>query len=122
MTSGFQVGVQAAPDAIAVVCGEDRRNRDACGLRSALALLSRVRVASGGDTGPAGAAPGILGRREADDFLLLVDGVPAGGVFKPKIATPDTHNVERIEVVRGAAPVVCGTTSFAGTIHVIPKA
>jgi hypothetical protein len=33
------------------------------------------------------ALPGLLGLREVDDFLLVVDGVPAGGAFVPLVAT-----------------------------------
>jgi outer membrane receptor protein involved in Fe transport len=111
--------VQEAPDSISVVSGDDLRDRGATDLRSALALMAGVSVYPGGDAGPAGATPSILGRIEADDFLLLVDGVPLGGAFIPAFATLDLHNVEKIEVIRASAPVFYGTTAFAGTIHVI---
>src|SRR5262249_59517212 len=54
-----------------------------------------------------------------DDLLLLVDGIPAGGAFIPQFEAISLNNVERIEVMRGAAPVYFGTTAFAGTINVI---
>jgi len=111
--------VQESPDSITVVSGEDLRARGATDLRSALALVGGVSVYPGGDLGPAGSTPSLLGRSEADDFLLLVDGVPVGGAFIPAFATLDLHNVERIEVLRASAPVFYGTTAFAGTIHVI---
>ena len=57
--------------------------------------------------------------REVDDLLLLIDGIPAGGAFVPQIEAISLNNVERIEVMRGAAPVYFGTTAFAGTINVI---
>ena len=111
--------VQESPDSITVVSGEDLRARGATDLRSALALVGGISVYPGGDLGPAGSTPSVLGRSEADDFLLLVDGVPVGGAFIPAFATLDLHNVERIEVLRASAPVFYGTTAFAGTIHVI---
>jgi iron complex outermembrane recepter protein len=111
--------VQESPDSITVVSGEDLRARGATDLRSALALVGGISVYSGGDSGPASSTPSVLGRTEADDFLLLVDGVPVGGAFIPAFATLDLHDVERIEVVRASAPVFYGTTAFAGTIHVI---
>jgi outer membrane receptor protein involved in Fe transport len=111
--------VQESPDSITVVSGDDLRARGATDLRSALALVGGVSVYSGGDLGPASSTPSILGRSEAYDFLLLVDGVPVGGAFIPAFATLDLHNVERIEVLRASAPVFYGTTAFAGTIHVI---
>src|SRR6185295_11804185 len=39
--------------------------------------------------------------------------------FIPQIEAISLNNVERIEVMRGAAPVYYGTTAFAGTINVI---
>ena len=118
-SSRSSLSVQEVPDSVTVVSGEELRDRGATDLRSALALVAGVSVYPGGDAGPAGATPSLLGRLEADDFLLLVDGVPVGGAFIPAFGTLDLHNVERIEVVRGSAPVFYGTTAFAGTIHVI---
>lgn len=115
----FAEPVQEVPNSIEVITAEDMRARGVSDLRTALALLGGVSVASGGDDGPAGAVPGLLGLREVDDFLLLVDGVPSGGAFIPQFATLDLSDVERIEVQRGPAPVLYGTTSFAGTINLI---
>ena len=111
--------VQESPDSITVVSGEELRARGATDLRSALALVGGVSVYPGGDLGPSGASPSVLGRSESADFLLLVDGIPQGGAFIPAFATLDLHDVERIEVLRASAPVIYGTTAFAGTIHVI---
>ncbi len=63
--------------------------------------------------------PALWGLREFDAFLLVVDGIPWGGAFTPALATLDIANVERIEVLKGAAPVSYGATSFVGVIHVI---
>ena len=63
--------------------------------------------------------PACSGVREVDDLLLLIDGIPAGGAFIPQVEAISLNNVERIEVMRGAAPVYFGTTAFAGTINVI---
>src|SRR5499426_3587538 len=115
----FGEPIQQVPGAINVVTGDEIRARGARDLRTALALLGGVSVAPGGDSGPAGAVPGLLGVREVDDLLLLIDGVPAGGAFVPQVEAISLNNVERIEVMRGAAPVYFGTTAFAGTINVI---
>src|SRR5215813_9562242 len=115
----FGEPIQEVPNAISVVTGDEIRARGATDLRSALALLGGVSVAPGGDAGPAGAVPSLLGVREVDDLLLLIDGVPAGGAFIPQVEAVSLNNVERIEVMRGAAPVYFGTTAFAGTINVI---
>lgn len=115
----FGEPVAEVPGSISVVTGDEIRARGATDLRTALALLGGVSVAPGGDAGPAGAVPGLLGVREVDDLLLLIDGIPAGGAFIPQIEAISLNNVERIEVMRGAAPVYYGTTAFAGTINVI---
>ena len=88
----------------------------------ALALAAGISVAPGGDNGPAGSVPEIWGLREFDAFLLVVDGVPWGGAFNPALPTLDLNDVERIEILRGAAPVIYGATSFVGVIHVIHRA
>jgi iron complex outermembrane receptor protein len=111
--------VSRTPAMITVVSGEDLRARGATDLRSALSLVAGVDIAPGGDGGPASAVPGLWGLREFDAFLLVVDGVPAGGAFNPALATLDLTDVERIEVLRGAAPVMYGATSFVGVIQVI---
>ncbi len=115
----FGEPVREVPGAISVVTGDELRARGATDLRTALALLGGVSVAPGGDAGPAGAVPGLLGVREVDDLLLLIDGIPAGGAFRPQVEAISLNNVERIELLRGAAPVYFGTTAFAGTINVI---
>src|SRR5262245_19551503 len=115
----FGEPVAEIPGSIAVITGDEIRARGATDLRTALALLGGVSVAPGGDAGPAAAVPGLLGIREVDDLLLLVDGIPAGGAFIPQVEAISRTNVEGIEVMRGAAPVYYGTTAFAGTINVI---
>jgi iron complex outermembrane recepter protein len=115
----FAEAVQEIPSSIEVIGADELHARGVNDLRTALSLLGGVLVAAGGDDGPASAVPGLLGLREIDDFLLLIDGVPAGGAFIPQFATLDLGNVERIEVQRGTAPVLYGTTAFAGTINVI---
>jgi iron complex outermembrane recepter protein len=111
--------VDRVPAAIAVISGEDLRARGARDLTQALQFVAGVEISQGGDNGPAGSVPAFMGLREFDAFLLVVDNVPYGGAFNPQLTTLDLNNVERIEVMRGAAPVTFGTTSFVGVIHVI---
>jgi iron complex outermembrane receptor protein len=114
--------VETVPASVTVISGEDLAARGAIDLPSALALAAGISVAPGGDIGPAGSVPEIWGLREFDAFLLVVDGVPWGGAFNPALPTLDLTNVERIEILRGAAPVLYGATSFVGVIHVIHRA
>jgi outer membrane receptor protein involved in Fe transport len=110
------------PQSMTIVDGKDLRDRGATDLRSALALVAGVDIAPGGDGGPASAVPEMWGFREFDAYLLVVDGVPWGGAFNPQLATLSLQDVERIEILRGAAPAMYGATSFIGVIHVIRTA
>jgi len=113
--------VEQVPASITVVSGEELRVHGATDLASALATVAGVSIAPGGDNGPAGSVPEFWGLREFDAFLLVVDGVPAGGAFNPALTTLDLTDVDRIEILRGAAPVMYGATSFVGVIHVIHR-
>ena len=107
------------PATLSVVSGEELRARDAQDLASALNLVSGVEAPAGGDAGPSSAVPAFWGLREFDAFLLVMDQVPWGGAFNPAITTLNLNDVERIEVLKGAAPVMYGATSFVGVVHVL---
>jgi iron complex outermembrane receptor protein len=107
---------------IEIITGSDLRARNVKTLAEALTLSTGVAIAPGGDAGPASAVPEFQGLREFDAFLLVVDGVPWGGAFNPAIGTLSLRDVERIEVLRGPAPVTYGATSFVGVIHVVHTA
>lgn len=109
------------PETLTVIDGAQLRLRGAKDLRSALALVSGVEAVPGGDAGPAGSVPALWGLREFDAFLLVVDGIPWGGAFIPSLTTLDLNDVDRIEVLRGPAPITYGSTSFVGVIHVIHR-
>ena len=109
------------PASITVITRQDLVRRGAYDLRSALALAAGIDIAPGGDGGPASSVPEFWGLREFDAFLLLIDGIPWGGAFNPALATLDLAGVDRIEVLRGAAPVMYGATSFVGVINVIHR-
>ena len=114
-------GTDALPASLTVLTRDDLLRRGARDLTSALAQITGVSIASGGDGGPASSVPEFWGLREFDAFLLTVDGVPWGGAFAPSLQTLDLNSVDRIEVLRGAAPVVYGATSFVGVINVIRR-
>lgn len=109
------------PVSVEVIDGETLRALGATNIRDALSLAAGVEVAPGGDAGPAGAVPEFWGLREFDAFLLVVDDIPWGGAFNPALTTLNLRDVERIEVLRGSAPVTYGATSFVGVIHVVHK-
>lgn len=107
------------PVYISLLEGEDLRARHVTDLRGALATVAGAEAPPGGDAGPASAVPSFWGLHEFDAFLLVVDGVPLGGAFNPAIPALDLTDVERIEVLKGAAPVLYGATAFVGVIQVI---
>jgi outer membrane receptor protein involved in Fe transport len=113
--------VASDPAEITIVSGQEMIDRGATDLHAALALVAGIDIAPAGDGGPASSVPEFMGLKEFDAFLLVVDGVPWGGAFNPALSTLDLHNIERIEVLRGAAPVSYGATSFVGVINVIHK-
>jgi iron complex outermembrane receptor protein len=110
------------PASIEVIGGADLRARGVTSLREALSLAAGITVAPGGDAGPASGIPEFWGLREFDAFLLVVDGIPWGGAFNPAVSSLSLRDVERIEILRGPAPVTYGATSFVGVIHVVHKA
>ena len=109
------------PVSVEVIDGDMLRAINATNLREALSLAAGVDITPGGDAGPAGAVPEFWGLREFDAFLLVVDDIPWGGAFNPALTTLNLRDVERIEVLRGPAPVTYGATSFVGVIHVVHK-
>lgn len=112
---------QGVPAAIEVFPGEELGAPGVRDLRSALSLATGVEIAPGGDAGPASAVPDFWGLKEFDAFLLVVDGVPWGGAFNPALTSVNLSDVDRIEVLRGPAPVMYGATSFVGVIQVVHK-
>jgi len=107
------------PADLSVVSGRELVARGATNMATALSLVPGVEAPAGADAGPSSAVPSFWGLHEFDAFLLVVDGVPWGGAFNPAITTLDLTNVERLEVLKGAAPVLYGATSFVGVVHVI---
>lgn len=112
---------EKVPAPIEVFSGEELSARGARDLRTALSAAVGVEIAPGGDAGPAASVPDFWGLKEFDAFLLVVDGVPWGGAFNPALTTLDLNDIDRVEVVRGPAPVMYGATSFVGVIQVVHK-
>jgi outer membrane receptor protein involved in Fe transport len=107
------------PADVTIVPGAELRERQAHDLSTGLALTAGVEAPAGGDAGPSSAVTSFWGVHEFDAFLLVVDGVPWGGAFNPGIPALDFNDVQRIEVLKGSAPVVFGATSFVGVVQVL---
>jgi len=107
------------PADISSVSGDELRARDVTDMATALSLVPGVEAPAGGDAGPSSAVPSFWGLHEFDAVLLVVDGIPWGGAFNPAITTLDFNDIEHVEVLKGAAPVMYGATSFVGVVHAI---
>jgi iron complex outermembrane recepter protein len=107
------------PADISVVPGQELRARGAWDMSKALSLVPGVEAPAGGDAGPSSAVPAFWGLHEFDAFLLVVDGVPWGGAFNPGITSLDFTNAERVEVMKGSAPVMYGATSFVAVVQLL---
>jgi len=111
--------IDRIPATLSVVPGDELRARNSQDMASALSLVSGVEAPAGGDAGPSSAVPSFWGLHEFDAFLLVMDEIPWGGAFNPAITSLNLNDVERIEVLKGAAPVMYGATSFVGVVHVL---
>jgi len=111
--------LDTVPQSVDVITHDQLTALHATDLRSALIMAAGVDIGPSGDNGPAASVPQFQGLAEFDAFLLLVDGVPVGGAFNPDLTTVDLTSVDRIEVIRGSAPVKYGATSFVGVINII---
>ena len=111
--------VDQIPAAVSTVPGTELSARDSWDMASALSLVSGVEAPAGGDAGPSSSVPSFWGLHEFDAFLLVVDQVPWGGAFNPAITTLNLNDVERVEVLKGAAPVMYGATSFVGVVQAL---
>jgi iron complex outermembrane receptor protein len=107
------------PAFVSVVSHDELGARGAADMATALNLVPGAEAPPGGDAGPSSAVPSLWGLHEFDAFLLVVDGVPWGGAFNPAITTLNFTGAERIEVLKGAAPVMYGATSFVGVVQLI---
>jgi len=117
----------AAPASVAVVEGENLRERqvttfdqalnDVSGLtayRSSPITVQSIQIRGSSDV-----AGGGVGNR----VLLLIDGRPAltadsGGAFWSLVPT---HSIERIEIVKGAYSSLYGSTAMGGVVNVITR-
>jgi len=107
------------PAALSVIGDTQLQCRDAWTLATALELVPGVEAPAGGDAGPSSAVPSFWGLHEFDAFLLVVDQVPWGGAFNPMITTLNLNDVQRVEVLKGSAPVLFGATAFVGVVQLV---
>ena len=101
-----------------VISGAELRARGVQTLSDALATAKGVEAFDGSDQGGRIPNVSLWGLKEFDAYLVELDGVPLGGTFDPDLQQIDVRNVDRIEIVRGPAGAVHGSTAFAGVISI----
>ena len=112
-------GTQTTPNLpVTVISVQELQAWGATDLADVLSLVSGATPARGGDGAPEALSPGLVGAREADDYLLVVDGVPQGATTAPPFESVSLTGVERVEVRRGPDAVMFGSAAFAGAIYI----
>ncbi|HVR30034.1 MAG TPA: TonB-dependent receptor, partial [Thermoanaerobaculia bacterium] len=115
-------------DAIAAIAGVatsvlDRQEIRDRGAASVLDLLGGLPGLTAARTGGVGSQGSIFVRGGESDFVrVLVDGVPLnepGGAYDFGPMLP--LELERIEIVRGAASALYGTDALAGVLHLVTR-
>ena len=114
------VPLGSVSSSITLVTGAELRAR---GIATVADALRDVPGADVVETGPFGGATSLFMRGGESDFVrVLVDGVPlnapGGGV---DLATLNTADVERIEIVRGPASVLYGSDAVTGVVQVFTR-
>jgi vitamin B12 transporter len=110
----------SAPVSVSVISGETLRARGITHVADALRDVPGVALAQSGSAGAQTAL--FLRGGESKYVKVLVDGVPvneAGGAFD--FGTLTTHNVERIEIVRGPASVLYGSDAVTGVVQIFTR-
>jgi len=106
------------PADVTIITGEELRARGVQTLGDALATTEGVEAFDGSDQGGRVPNVSLWGLKEFDAYLVELDGVPVGGNYDPDLQQIDIRNIDRIEVMRGPAGAVHGSTAFAGVIAI----
>jgi len=111
---------RSAPATVTVIHADELRARGITSVADALAAVPGLAVVRSGSFG---ATTALFARGGESDYVkVLIDGVPAnspGGVFD--FSTLTTHNIERIEVLRGPASVVYGSDAVSGVVQLFTR-
>lgn len=111
---------RSLPTPVTVLTGAELR---ANGVRTLAQALRQVPGAVVARAGPEGAQTSLFLRGAESDYVkVLIDGVPVndpGGAVD--FAALSTHQIERIEVVRGPVSVLYGSDAVAGVVQVFTR-
>lgn len=109
--------------AVTVITAEDILARQIKNVADALRIVPGVDVIRSG--GPGQQTSVFMRGANSNHTLVLIDGVEANDPSNPTgafdFAFLGTDNIERIEVLRGAASAVYGSDAIGGVINIITK-
>lgn len=120
-----QETIKAAPQAVEVITAEDMKKLGADNLVTGLQLADNLNLSAGTQSGTGNQV--MLRGMDSRYTLILVDGRRMTGEDTAQSANIYTlsrinlSNVERIEIVRGAASALYGSDAMGGVINIITK-
>lgn len=113
--------IQEVPSAVNVITKDDIKKQNIQTVRQVIAKLPGITM----DKRAEGLDSDSLSIRGmgTDNILVLVDGVPMNSTYNNNVNLNDipVHNIERIEVLRGAASSIYGGHAVAGVINITTK-
>lgn len=115
---------QALDDAISDLTVIDREQLEAQGTRTLGEVLARVPGIQRSANGGSGTASNIFIRgAEARHTLLLIDGVPYGSATlgTPVWDTLPLEQIERVEILRGPAAALYGSSALGGVVQIFSR-
>ena len=115
---------QALDDAISEITVIDREQLEAQGARTLGEVLARVPGIQRSANGGPGTASNIFVRgAEARHTLLLIDGVPYGSATlgTPVWDTVPLEQIEHVEILRGPAAALYGTSALGGVVQIFTR-
>lgn len=114
---------QQIGSAITVITAEDIQARQINNVADALRIVPGLDVVRAGGLGQQTSV--FLRGANANHTLVLIDGIEMNDPSNPNgsfdFSTLQTDNIERIEVLRGAASAAYGSDAIGGVINVITK-
>jgi vitamin B12 transporter len=115
---------QALDDTISDVTVIDRAQLEAQGTRTLSEVLARVPgIQHSANGGPGEASSLFIRGAEARHTLLLIDGVPYGSATlgTPVWETLPLAQIERIEILRGPAAALYGSSALGGVVQIFTR-
>lgn len=125
ISTGTNKPIRLAPSVASVITQEEIENSGAQTLEQVLESVPglHVSLSAGNLLNPVYSIRGIHTSQNAQ-VLLLLDGAPIRQLFtggRPALFHLSTHNIKRVEVIRGPGSAVYGADAFAGVVNVVTK-